>query len=48
MHLHQESLPILKPVNILLALWLDFPAFAFRAHKYSQPQTLNRLICGLV
>lgn len=48
MHICQESLPILKPMNSLLGFWLDFPLFALLAQKYSPPQTLNRLACSLL
>lgn len=43
--LHQESLPILGPMNLLLGLWLDFHLFLFFAHKYSLQA--RRLACSL-
>ena len=42
-NIHQESLSVFKPMNLLLGLWLDFLVFALLALKYSPPQTLKRL-----
>ena len=38
---HQESLPILKPVNLQLGLYLGFPLFTLPALKHSRPQPFN-------
>ena len=40
---HQESFPILKPMNLLFGLWLGFPLFALRAYKSSPLLTLTGL-----
>lgn len=34
MNIQQESLPFLKPVNLLLGLWLNLPFIALLGHKY--------------
>ena len=47
MNIQQKSLPILKPMNLLLELWLDLSLFALVACKYSPPQALNRHVCVL-
>lgn len=39
----QKSFPVLKSVNSLLGLRLDTLRFAFLAHGYNPPQTLNDL-----
>lgn len=38
MNICQESCPILKPMNLLLGLQLDFPIFVLLTHKYSHPK----------
>ena len=42
MNIHQESSSILKPMNLLLGLWLDFLGLVLLALNYRSPQTLNR------
>ena len=46
MNIHQGSLPILKPRNLLLGFCVDIPLFAHQAHKYSRPQALSGLTCS--
>lgn len=48
MNIHQESLPILKSMNLLLALWLYCPLSVLLAHMHSLPQTPKRLACKLL
>ena len=48
MNIHQESLPILKPMNLLLGFWLDSPLFALFDHKNSSSQTINRFAHSLL
>ena len=43
MNICQETLPHPKASKLTLGLWLDFPLLILLAHKYSTPQTLNRL-----
>lgn len=40
---HQESFPILKPMNLLFGLWLGFPLFALHAYKSNPLLTLTGL-----
>lgn len=44
----QESLPILKSMNLLFGRSLDISFFVFLDHKYSLTYTLNRVACNLV
>lgn len=46
--IRQESLPLLKPMNWLLELWLDWPLFVLLAHKYRPPPNLKELVCSLL
>ena len=47
MNICWKSLPILKPMNLLLGLWLDFLLFALLAHNKNPPQTPNWLVWSL-
>lgn len=38
---HPPKISILKAMNLLLGIWLDFPFFVLFAYEYSLPQTLN-------
>lgn len=40
--MRHESLLILKPMDLLLGLWLDDLLFIYLFHKYSLSQILNR------
>lgn len=46
--IRQESFPLLKPMNWLLELWLDWPLFVLLAHKYRPSPNLNELVCSLL
>ena len=48
MNICQESLAILKPMNLLLELWLGAPLFVLLAHKWSSPQPFNGHACSLL
>lgn len=43
LNIWQESLPILKPMNLLTRTCLDFLLFALLAQKYNSPQIFNGL-----
>ena len=48
MNICQESFYILKPMNLLLRLWLDFLLFVLLVHKYSLSQSLSGLAGSLL
>lgn len=47
-HYLPRMYPNLKPMNLLLELWLDFSLFALLGHKYSLPQALCRFTCSFL
>lgn len=44
MSIHQEPLPLLKPMDLLLALWVVSPYFILLTHKTVYP--INELTCS--
>ena len=44
MSIHQEPLPILKPMDLLLALWVVSPYFLLFTHKTVYPINILNLL----